>query len=217
MATNTPPWRPVLTQFRHRKEYSRKIYEECLKSFEDIIQSKVLGETIVISHLINDEDKSSIENALQHEPTVVFMGQVNSGKSSLANEVLGGGTWLPVASEPCTSRLVNLKYSPRPYYRTVPFGGTPSRAYALKGGVPKPEQISLTDEEKKSPENFKIQMEFGINNEWLRPNLQVIDLPGWNENRELDDALKEIIKGTSVKSLILIYVLDGNKMLRGLV
>lgn len=169
-----------------------------------------------MSDLIKDEEKASVESALQHEPVVVFMGQVNSGKSSLANEVLGGSQWLPVSAEPCTSRLVSLKFSKRAYWRKIPFGGRPSPTYVLKAGKPKEELICLTDDERKVPENFKIQLEFGIPNPVLRPNMHLVDLPGWNESKELDTALKEILESTSVKTLLLIYVLDGNKSLRGL-
>ena len=211
------PWSPVIIHFRDQKDYSLRLYEECLENFQDIIRSEVLGETIGMSHLISDEEKASVKSALQHEPVVVFMGQVNSGKSSLANEILGGGQWLPVSAEPCTSRLVRLKFSGSAYYRKIPFGGTPSQYCGLKAGKPKPELISLTDEQRKDPENFRIQLEFGVNNQLLYPNMHLVDLPGWNESKELDDALREIIESTSVETLLLVYVLDGNKSLRGLV
>lgn len=63
---------------------------------------------------MTNEEEQKLEANLAKKSTILVVGQTNSGKSSLVNELLGG-TYLPTAEVPCTSRIVRLKYSEHNY------------------------------------------------------------------------------------------------------
>lgn len=63
---------------------------------------------------MTNEEEQKLEANLAKKSTILVVGQTNSGKSSLVNELLGG-TYLPTAEVPCTSRIVRLKYSEQNY------------------------------------------------------------------------------------------------------
>ena len=188
-----------------------------LRTFEKVVESKVLGETIAIEKIISVEERKAIDKCLVVKPTIAFIGQVNAGKSSLANELLGGGTWLPVAPEPCTSRMVRLKYSKTAYKQQIPFQGDPKKPEPLKGNRPTKEDIRLSDEEKKDPKLFEVEMLFGVPNPFLYPDLEFVDLPGWSEKETLNTAITEAVTRIAHPALLPVYVLDGNMTITSVV
>ena len=189
----------------------KQIYENMLETVNDVVKSKTLGEKITFENIISVDEKMTIENCLTFKPTIAFIGQVNSGKSSLANELLGGGTWLPVASEPCTSRMVRLQYSKKPYKQQIPFEGEPTSKKRMKEQRPTEEDIRLSDKEKKDPNVFRFEMLFGIPNPVLHPNLEIVDLPGWSENSALNETISEAVMRLTHPALLPVYVLNGNR------
>ena len=210
-------WRPILIRYRQGRRAIEKIYQDMLETFEGVIQSKVFGDEITIGDLIHRSEKDDMVKCLATKPSIAFIGQVNAGKSSLANELIGGGSWLPVAPEPCTSRMVRLKYSKHPYKQKIPFHGDPVEKQPMKNRCPTVEDIRLSDEEKKDPKVFEVEVSFGVPNPYLRPDLEIIDLPGWSEKETLDRVIKEAVEKISSPLLLPIYVLNGNQLVTGAV
>lgn len=189
----------------------KKIYQDMIETFEEVVASKIFGEGISIEKLIFPSEKDIIEKCLVVKPSVAFMGQINAGKSSLANELIGGGTWLPVAPEPCTSRMVRLKYSKEPYKLKIPFQGDPEEKKKLKSPRPTVEDIRLSDREKENPKVLEVELVFGVPNIHLYPDLEIIDLPGWSEREALNTVIERALEKISSPVLLPIYVLDGNQ------
>lgn len=205
-----PTWQPVLTRYQHGRKAMERLYQDMLITFEDVVKSKVLGEKITIQTLITDKEKETMKKCLLVKPTIGFIGQVNAGKSSLANELLGGGTWLPVAPEPCTSRMVKLKYNKKAYKQIIPFHGIPGPKTELRTACPTSEDIRLSDKEKKDSEVFKVEVLFGLANPLLSPDLEIVDLPGWCEKETLNSVIVDAVDRISHPGLLPVYVLDGN-------
>ena len=67
---------------------------------------------------MTEKEETQLEANLSKKSTILFVGQTNSGKSSLVNELLGG-SFLPTAEVPCTSRIVRLKYSEQNYLKVT--------------------------------------------------------------------------------------------------
>ena len=65
---------------------------------------------------MTEKEEKQLEANLSKKSTILVVGQTNSGKSSLVNELLGG-SFLPTAEVPCTSRIVRLKYSEQNYLK----------------------------------------------------------------------------------------------------
>ena len=51
---------------------------------------------------MTEKEEKQLEANLSKKSTILVVGQTNSGKSSLVNELLGG-SFLPTAEVPCTS------------------------------------------------------------------------------------------------------------------
>ena len=209
-AVSNGRWLPILSRYRQGHKAMKKIYEDMLKTFQAVVESGVLGDRITIENLISHSEKETMDKCLIVKPAIAFIGQVNAGKSSLANELIGGGTWLPVAPVPCTSRMVKLKYSKDSYMLKIPFHGDPEKKQPLKDDYPSEEDIRLTDEEKKDPKVFEVEIIFGVRNPHLYPDLQIIDLPGWSEKETLNTAITEAVEKISSPVLLPVYVLDAN-------
>ena len=204
-------WQPILNRYHYGQITMKQIYENMLITFNDVVKSKTFGEKITFENIISVEERMAIENCLTFKPTIAFFGQVNSGKSSVANELLGGGTWLPVSPEPCTSCMVRLKYSKRSYKQQIPFEGEPKPKKRLKENRPTVEDIYFSHGEKKYPHVFRVEMLFGIPNPVLCPNLEFVDLPGWSENSALKETISEAVTRITHPALLPVYVLDGNR------
>lgn len=203
-------WQPILSRYRQSHKAMKQIYQDILKTFTDVVESKVLGDGVTIETLISPSERDAMERCLIVKPTIAFIGQVNAGKSSLANELIGGGTWLPVAPEPCTSRMVRLKYNRELFKQKIPFHGQPEKKKMLKGNRPTEEDIRLSDKEKKDPKVFEVEVLFGVPNPHLYPDLEIIDLPGWSEKETLNTAIREAVEKMASPVLLPVYVLDGN-------
>ena len=214
-------WQPTLSRYKQGQRAMKAIYKDMLRTFQNIVESKVLGDGITIEELISQSDKDTMEKCLVVKPSIAFIGQVNAGKSSLANELIGGGTWLPVAPEPCTSRMVRLEYSKNPYKQKIPFHGVAEHVkkqpLTMKENRLTAKDIRLSDEEKKDPEVFKVEFVYGVPNPHLFPDLAIIDLPGWSEKETLNAVIEEAVEKVSSPVLVLIYVLDGNQTLTAVV
>ena len=211
MQQATPPeakWRPILNRYHYGQKTIKLIFQDMLKTFEEVEKS---DKQITIGQIISVKEIEEIQKRLGVKPTIAFFGQVNAGKSSLANELLGEGTWLPVAPDPCTSRMVRLKYYTSLYKEQIPFEGKPEPRQSFKNRIrPTVKDIQLSDEEKKDPRVFEVELLFGVPNPVLYPGLEFVDLPGWGEKSALNEAINVAVTRITHPALLPVYVLDGN-------
>ena len=95
-------------------------FEGCSKQTQDLIDNT--RQTLfqddrdpsVKPDLMTDAERKQLQSNASKKSTLLVVGQTNSGKSSLINELLGG-SYMPTSEVPCTSRIVRLKYSDRNY------------------------------------------------------------------------------------------------------
>lgn len=211
LGVDPPSWKPILTWYHGAHRRSKVIYDCIVKTLQETVESGVLGNDISLDNLITDSEKRRIESDLDIKPTIAFFGMVNSGKSSLANELLGGFTWLPTASDLCTMRLVRLNYRSKLCRKKIPFEGEEGKGERiLDSRVPTKVDICLSKEERQDVKNLEVEMEFGIPNVTLHPGLQFLDFPGWGASEQMNQTVEKAIKRLASTNLLPICVLDGN-------
>jgi GTP1/Obg family GTP-binding protein len=165
------------------------------------IKSEMEQEMMPIKHLMRD-------------PIILVSGQVNSGKSSLINEILGNSL-VPVEELPCTSRIVRIKYSEVNYYQIFDKSGKPKDERRPFGKKIEKEvmkkEIKLRSsgcfEELVPHHDAEESVEIGVNADLLKSGIQIVDTPGMSENETLDKIVQECLDGVLQ---VLIYVIDAN-------
>lgn len=80
----------------------------CFQCFSDIHTDDLLQDRSNI--FMSDAEKKEIRDVVSGVPTLYFVGQVNSGKSSVINELLGK-TICPAAQTPSLGRPIKLQYN----------------------------------------------------------------------------------------------------------
>ena len=156
-------------------------------------------------------EMEKVEIALRKTPSVIFIGNRNCGKSSLLNELLRG-TYVPVHENPCTSRIVRIKFSKENFVKLVSRDGNvlqPPKQF--KKNVPK-ELVVLSEEDKEDPEKLMAVVEVGLSHELLSSGIELIDCPGKNENIALDGVVEDFLTKGTVP--LVVYIVDGNLGLR---
>ncbi|XP_070553782.1 dual serine/threonine and tyrosine protein kinase-like [Ptychodera flava] len=156
------------------------------------------------ANLLSDGDQSKIDKVRQ-KPNLVVIGQTNSGKSSLINELLRGSV-LAMRQIPCTARLVKVKYGkPQRVMVKAPDGRTLEVKELKKKVIPR-ELVELTDEERRNPEMIGSYVVAELDNEFLASGIEIVDSPGLQENEKLD----ELVQNELTNSVpFVVYVLDG--------
>ncbi|XP_070553791.1 bacterial dynamin-like protein [Ptychodera flava] len=198
--------------FQSLKEILRAAYEDsagCFASISKTVEKRKRDE--LSFSLLSTEDTRAIERVFNQDATILILGQTNCGKSSLANELLGG-RYLPTSEIPCTSRIVNLKYSEEEYVRIVDSKDEELKRDPLGHNqrISK-EYIVVSEKERVKLDAVKTVVEVGLKNPLLQSGVRLVDAPGLCENDALDKVVQECVKG--VLQLI-IYVIDGNYGLR---
>ena len=181
-----------------------------------------------------ETEMANVVRLLDEKPTIVFVGQLKSGKSTLANLVLQQHI-LPSDEGPCTARMVKLKFSEESK-------GEPGKAYlqlrradgTTIGGqtevntvvdskgfhrlvIPQ-NVVSVGRETGFGERSREFRVEGGEATEnaaWveiycshpLLQFIQVIDSPGKGENEQLDQLVNETVAHGLVQTLV--YVIDG--------
>ncbi|XP_070553788.1 dual serine/threonine and tyrosine protein kinase-like [Ptychodera flava] len=166
--------------------------------------------------IITDEEERTVRDDLCQPLLIPVIGERNSGKSSLINELLQSDV-VTVADTACTSRIVRVKYSEEPYYQVVHKDGhvKAGSRKQLAGsadsyGTALRDVTVLQGDERYSTLVSEV-VEVGINHPLLACGVEFLDSPGRNENAELDKVVDKI---TEMELPILIYVIDGNMLLR---
>ena len=181
--------------------YLHQETEECLKEIQD---------------LINLEEEASISlqdipqfDFAQRLPSVLFIGSQNCGKSTLLNVFLGKPKLLPTHENPCTSRIVRIKYSDTNYVRVLDADGNELQRKLYRNRVP--EKLVVLPNRDKVVE-LQYIVEVGLNHPLLECGIELIDSPGRNENDALDRVVEEFITKGIVP--LIVFVVDGNLQIR---
>ncbi|XP_074658327.1 uncharacterized protein LOC141911240 [Tubulanus polymorphus] len=180
------------------------------------------SETLISSLCTTSEEANlnRFKNAAESgcfKPSVIFVGALNSGKSTLINTILGTKNLLPSKELPCTARITRLNYTNlKPFYQLVssnidgteeivPDTRTELDKLKIDHAYVRPDLGSPTQK------NVNRILDVFINNEVLKTGIQIIDTPGLSESDGLDNLVKSLVSKASghVARPLIVYVIDG--------
>ena len=159
--------------------------------------------------LYTSQEKEKVTSLFSQEPALIFVGQTNCGKSSIINELLGCKA-LPTSDRPSTARIVRVSYAEEPFCRLVDKDGRPLEEIALKGNnkIPR-KKIELRQKDREDASKVDATVETGLNIDFLKSGVTIVDSPGRNENEALDNLVKEKLENPLA---FVIYVVDGHNL-----
>ena len=161
--------------------------------------------------LYTAKEKKEVTDLFDQEPALIFVGQTNCGKSSIINELLGCKA-LPTSDQPSTARIVRVCHAEEPYCRLVDTHGKTLETITLIGKdgnrIPR-EKIELKPKDRGDPSKVEAMVETGINIEFLKSGVTIIDSPGRYENKALDNLVKKQLENPLA---FVIYVVDGHDL-----
>ena len=148
-----------------------------------------------------------IKKEVRESPKVFFTGERNCGKSSIINELLRQSS-LPVFENPCTARIVRIKYAEQSYARLVGSGGREVKRELLTSKKIPEKLIAVPDEERENKLALNAIVEVGMKHELLSSGTELIDSAGKSESDVLDTVLDDFLKKGTVP--LFVYVIDGD-------
>ena len=159
--------------------------------------------------LYTPQEKKEVTSLFSQEPALIFVGQTNCGKSSIINELLGCKA-LPTSDQPSTARIVRVSYAEESFCRLVAKDGSTLQEIALKGKnkIPR-KKIELNQKDRGDASKVEATVETGLNIDFLKSGVTIIDSPGRNENKALDNLVKEKLENPLA---FVIYVVDGHNL-----
>ena len=161
--------------------------------------------------LYTAKEKKEVTDLFDQKPALIFVGQINCGKSSIINELLGCKV-IPTSDQPSTARIVRVCYAEEPYCRLVDKDGKTLEEIKMMGKegnrIPR-EKIELGPNDRDDPRRVGAIVETGINIEFLKCGITIIDSPGINESEALDNLVKEQLENPLA---FVIYVVDGHNL-----
>lgn len=159
--------------------------------------------------LYTSQEKKEVTSLFSQEPALIFVGQTNCGKSSIINELLGCKA-LPTSDQPSTARIARVSYAEEPFCRLVNKNGRTLQEIALKGKNKIPRRkIELNQKDRGDASKVEATVETGLNIDFLKSGVTIIDSPGRNENEALDNLVKEKLENPLA---FVIYVVDGHNL-----
>ena len=159
--------------------------------------------------LYTPQEKREVTSLFSQEPELIFVGQTNCGKSSIINELLGCKA-LPTSDQPSTARIVRLSYAEEPFCHLVSTHGSTLEEITLKGKNKIPRRkIELNQKDRGDARKVEATVETGLNIDFLKSGVTIIDSPGRNENKALDDLVKKKLENPLA---FVIYVVDGHNL-----
>lgn len=161
--------------------------------------------------LYTAKEKKEVTDLFDQEPALIFVGQTNCGKSSIINELLGCKA-LPTSDQPSTARIVRVCHAEKPYCRLVDTNGKTLEEIKMTGkdgnSIPR-KKIELKPKDRNDPTKVGAIVESGINIDFLKCGVTIIDSPGRNENEALDNLVKKQLENPLA---FVIYVVDGHDL-----
>lgn len=203
----------AISEFKCYNDRTTSLFKRTSTCFQEILESIDIGSTEAedTNTLIPFSQLDEVERELRKSPSVFFIGERNCGKSSIINELLRQSS-LPVHENPCTARIVRIKYSDEPYAVLLRSDGVEvGRKAPTRGRIPV-ELIVVSDQDRENENALDATVEVGLKHELLRSGIELIDSPGKGESDLLDTVLNEYLEEGSVP--LFVYVIDGNERLR---
>lgn len=185
-------------------------------AFDDLsaVVLKIQGKDCSISSLAESlyttEEREEVCKLFEKEgrPSVIVIGQTNSGKSSIINEILGCKI-VVTSDQPCTSRIVKMTHSKENYIELVTQDGKKVlEKITSQKKIPR-ELIELKQEDRENSERVTAIVKAGFDIPFLESGVDIIDSPGRNENPVLDDLVRKQLD--SILPFI-VYVIDGHNL-----
>ena len=204
----------AISEFKCYNDRTTSLFKRTSTCFQEILESIDIGSTEAedTNTLIPFSQLDEVERELRKSPSVFFIGERNCGKSSIINELLRQSS-LPVHENPCTARIVRIKYSDEPYAVLLRSDGVEvGRKAPTRGRIPV-ELIVVSDQDRENENALDATVEVGLKHELLRSGIELIDSPGKGESDVLDTVLNEYLEKGSVP--LFVYVIDGKVHLRG--
>ena len=207
----------AIEEFRCYNDRTTSLFKRTSNCFEEIAKNFDIDvgeadDTQTAPIPFNQLD--DVKKELQKSPSVFFIGERNCGKSSIINELLRQSS-LPVYENPCTARIVRIKYTEKPYATLVGSDGKEVKTEQLTSRTSKhlpKELIVLSDQDRDDENKLNETVEVGLDHKLLRSGIELIDSPGKNESEVLDKVLDDFLQKGTVP--LFVYVIDGDNHLR---
>lgn len=187
------------------------MFKRTSSCFQDIVANIRVDDKSDTPTLIPFSQLEDVEKELQKNPSVFFIGEKNCGKSSIINELLRQ-TSLPVHENPCTARIVRIKYAEQSYARLVGSDGKEVKRELLTGKKLPEELIVVPDGDRENRSALDAIVEVGLKHDLLSSGIELIDSPGKSESDVLDRVLDDFLDKGTVP--LFVYVIDGDMHLR---
>lgn len=187
------------------------MFKRTSSCFQDIVANIHVDDKSDTPTLIPFSQLEDVEKELQKNPSVFFIGEKNCGKSSIINELLRQ-TSLPVHENPCTARIVRIKYAEQSYARLVGSDGKEVKRELLTGKKLPEELIVVPDGDRENRSALDAIVEVGLKHDLLSSGIELIDSPGKSESDVLDRVLDDFLDKGTVP--LFVYVIDGDMHLR---
>lgn len=201
----------AIEEFKCYSDRTESLFKRTSSCFQDIVANIQVDDETETQTLIPFSQLEDVEKELQKSPSVFFIGERNCGKSSIINELLRQSS-LPVYENPCTARIVRIKYAEQPYARLVGSDGREVKRQLLKDKKLPEQLIVVPDEDRENRGALDAIVEVGLKHELLRSGIELIDSPGKSESDVLDRVLDGFLEKGTVP--LFVYVIDGDMHLR---
>ena len=201
----------AIDEFKRYSDRTESLFKRTSSCFQDIVASIPVGDDTDTQTLIPFSQLEDVEKELQKSPSIFFIGERNCGKSSIINELLRQSS-LPVHENPCTARIVRIKYAEQSYARLVSSNGREVKRELLTGKKLPEELIVVPHEDRENRSALNAIVEVGLKLELLSSGIELIDSPGKSESDVLDRVLDDFLKKGTVP--LFVYVIDGRMHLR---
>ncbi|KXJ21152.1 dual serine/threonine and tyrosine protein kinase [Exaiptasia diaphana] len=162
--------------------------------------------------LYTKEEQEEVSALFAQSPALIVVGQTNSGKSSIINEILRSRI-VSTSDQPCTSRIVKLTYSKEDYVRLVDRRGKTIEEFKPNDKKIPREMIELREGDRASENRVTAKIEAGFDIPFLKSGVDIIDSPGRDENEALDELVRVQLKNILP---FIVYVIDGHNLFTAL-
>lgn len=200
----------AIDEFKRYSDRTTSLYERTVTCIYEIVASVPADKAEAMQSAILFSKQEEVIRELQKSPSVFFIGERNCGKSSILNELLEQSS-LPVHENPCTARIVRIKYAKQSYARLVGPDGREVKKEVFQGKRLPENFIVIKDEDRENGEALDTTVEVGLNHRLLRSGIELIDSPGRSESEVLDRVLNDFLNKDTMP--LFVYVINGDTRL----
>ena len=200
----------AIDEFKRYSDRTRNLYEQTVSFIDEIVASVPADKAEAVRSAVPFSKQDDVLRELRKSPSVFFIGERNCGKSSILNELLKQSS-LPVHENPCTARIVRIKYAVQSYASLVGPDGREVKKELFKGKRLPENLIVIKDEDRENEEALDAIVEVGLNHDLLRSGIELIDSPGKSESEVLDRVMDDFLRKDAVP--LFVYVINGDTRL----